>query len=61
MLPLPERRIKIRRANPSPTNLYPQNRRAEWLAIRFCSFYLAAGGLWKTHDFQYRSEVGFDI
>ena len=40
--PLPERRIKTKRSNPSPTNLRPQNRRAEWLAIRFCSFYFAA-------------------
>jgi hypothetical protein len=45
---LPERRIKPRRSNPSPTNLRPQNRRAEWLAFRFCSFYFAAGALWKT-------------
>ena len=28
--------------NPSPTNLRPQNRRAEWLAFRFCSFYFDA-------------------
>jgi DNA replication protein DnaC len=39
-LPLLEKRIKTRRANPSPTNLRPQNRRAEWLAFRFCSFTL---------------------
>src|SRR4051794_30220754 len=37
-----EKRAKTRRSNPSPTNLRPQNRRAERLAFRFCSFYLAA-------------------
>jgi DNA replication protein DnaC len=41
--PLPERRTKTKGANPSPTNLRPQNRRAKWLAFRFCSFYFAAG------------------
>jgi hypothetical protein len=40
--PFPEKRRKTRRSNPSPTNLRPQNRRAEWLAFRFCSFYFAA-------------------
>jgi hypothetical protein len=39
--PLPEKRTKTGKANPSPTNLRPQNRRAEWLAIRFCSFNFA--------------------
>jgi hypothetical protein len=37
-MPLPEKRIKTRRSNPSATNLRPQNRRAEWLAFRFYSF-----------------------
>jgi hypothetical protein len=36
--PLPEKRTKPRRSNPSPTNLRPQNRLAEWLAFRFCLF-----------------------
>ena len=40
--PLLEKRIKTRKANPSPTNLRPQKRRAKWLAFRFCSFYFAA-------------------
>jgi hypothetical protein len=43
--PLPGRRTKTRKSNPSPTNLRPQNRRAEWFAFRFCSFYFAADGL----------------
>jgi hypothetical protein len=32
MPPFPEKRTKTRKANPSPANLRPQNRRAEWLA-----------------------------
>jgi Flp pilus assembly protein TadB len=28
--------------NPSPAEIRPQNRRAEWLAFRFCPFYSAA-------------------
>lgn len=40
--PLPVKRTKTRRANPSPTNLQPRNRRAEWLAFWFCSFYFAS-------------------
>jgi hypothetical protein len=32
---------KAKRPNPSPTKLWPQNRRAEWLAFRFCSFYIS--------------------
>ena len=42
MPPLPEKRIKTKRPNPSPTNLRPQNRRAEWLAFRLCSFYFTS-------------------
>jgi hypothetical protein len=30
-----------------------QNRRAEWLAFRFFSFYFAADRLWRTLDFQF--------
>jgi hypothetical protein len=41
-----------RRPNPSPTNLRPQNRRAELLAFRFCLFYAAIDGLSKTLDFR---------
>jgi hypothetical protein len=37
---------KNKKTNPSPTNLRPQNRRDEWLAFRFCSFYLVANTLW---------------
>jgi hypothetical protein len=48
--PLLARRTKTRRSNPSPTNLRPQNRRAEWLAFRFCSFYFAADGLWTSRS-----------
>ncbi|MDB6063837.1 MAG: hypothetical protein JWR26_45 [Pedosphaera sp.] len=44
-------------AKPSQTNLWPQNRRAEWLAIRFCSFYFAAQGLWKSLDFDRESAI----
>jgi hypothetical protein len=40
---------KNKRPNPRPTNLRPQNRRAEWLAFRLGSFYFA--GLWTTLDF----------
>src|SRR5580658_2532538 len=36
--PSSERRTKTRRPNPSPTNLRPQNRRAEWLAIGSARF-----------------------
>jgi len=32
-----------------------QNRRAEWLAIRFCSLYLAADAFWTTLDFRRES------
>jgi len=38
-------------------NLRPQNRRAEWLAFRFCSFYLATDDLWKTFDFRCESAI----
>jgi hypothetical protein len=55
--PLPEKRTKIRRPNPSPTNLRAQNRRAEWLAFRFCSFYFAADALWTTLDFRRESAM----
>jgi len=50
--PLQERRIKRRRSKRSPTNLRPQNRRAEWLAIRFCSFYFVAYSLRTMLDFR---------
>jgi hypothetical protein len=50
-------KIKIKTTNPSPTNLRPQNRRAEWLAFRFCSFYFAADDLWKTLDFRGESAI----
>ena len=55
--PMLAKRTKTKRSNPSPTNLRPQNRRAEWLAFRFCSFYLAAGRLWKTFDFHQKSAL----
>src|SRR5271155_565269 len=58
---VPEKRIKPKRPNPSPTNLRPQNRRAEWLAFRFCSFYFAADRLWTTYDYCFRPEVGFNM
>jgi hypothetical protein len=63
MPPLPEKKIKAERSNPSSTNLRPQNRRAEWLAIRFCSFYFAADELWKTLVFHRESatESSFSI
>jgi Fe-S oxidoreductase len=38
--PLPEKRTKTKRPNPSPTNLRPQNRRAEWLASGSARFTL---------------------
>src|SRR5579863_5520167 len=41
-----EKRIKTKKANPSPTNLRPQNRRAKWSAFRFCMIYVAVRGLW---------------
>src|SRR5271163_210939 len=50
----PQKRLKTRRPNPSRTNLRPQNRRAEWLAFRFRSFYFAADGLGKTLDFRHK-------
>jgi hypothetical protein len=34
-----------------------QNRRAEWLAFRFCSFYFAADRLWKTLGFYQESAI----
>jgi hypothetical protein len=37
---LPAKRIKRRKANPSPANLRSQNRRVEWLAFRFCAVVL---------------------
>ena len=46
--PLPARKTKTKRPNPSPTDLRPQNRRAEWLAFRFCSFYFAANACGKS-------------
>jgi hypothetical protein len=43
-------------------NLRPQNQRAEWLAFRFCSFYLAAYTLWKMLDFRRKSyDFGFNL
>src|SRR5271154_5270375 len=55
--PLPGRRTKTRRPNPSPTNLRPQNRRAEWLAFRFCSFYFAVLRLWKSLVFHHEPAI----
>jgi hypothetical protein len=54
-VPLREERVKTERPNPNPTN--PQNRRAEWLAFRFCSFYFAADRLWTALDFHGESAI----
>jgi len=46
---------KSKKTKSKSTNLRPQNRQAEWLTFRFCSFYLAADGLWKTLVFYHES------
>jgi hypothetical protein len=41
----------IRQAKMPDRSIFDQNRRAEWLAFRFCSLFFAAYGLWKMLDF----------